>query len=179
MGNQEGGGPKPKTQKRIMQRRICYVTWYLTWIWGCQKCIWTWSPFGSNGLSFIFTLYLFAFWSNLFWLWGWQQWIWPTSPFSDLGVGNNGLGFVPTLNFFHFRVGNYAFGLYLYFLALGLAKWVWAKLNNTVHSVYTWPAVCTPLYNYLVPACCGTCSYLDHFNLFQYAVQTRAHSKNK
>ena len=28
----------------------------------------------------------------------------------------------------------------------------WAKLTNIVNSVYTFPVVCTPLYNYMAPA---------------------------
>jgi hypothetical protein len=29
----------------------------------------------------------------------------------------------------------------------GLAKWTWAELNNTVHSLNVYPAVYTQLYN--------------------------------
>ena len=30
--------------------------------------------------------------------------------------------------------------------------WAWTKLTNTANSVYTFPAVCIPLYNYLAQA---------------------------
>ena len=80
---------------------------------------------------------------------------------------------------FAFGVGTNGFGLHLLFLPIfkdklltwhqivypinlsriltdcfvsGFVKWAWAELNNTVHSVYICPAVCSPLYNYLAPA---------------------------
>ena len=60
----------------------------------------------------------------------------------DLGLAAVGLDLVSFLSLYSKTICP-ALKLYLLVPSKGLAKWAWAELNNTLHSVYMSPVVCT------------------------------------
>jgi hypothetical protein len=80
-------------------------------------------------------IYIYILTFDLFWIWVWQQWVWTWSPFCHCFQKQalNLLSICPP----HQLIHNLNF-TWLFCPTKVLAKWTWAKLNNTAYSEYTY-----------------------------------------